>query len=431
MKVSTQLQKIAAKAKQDPKACFTSLAHVLTPDFLRETWRQLNRKGASGVDGETIEAFELHREERIEALVGRLKAGQYHAPPVRRVEIPKGHGKTRPLGIPTVEDRLLQRAVARILSTIYEEDFLAGSFGYRTGRNPHMALKALRDHVVTGKVSYIYETDIQGYFTNINHQWLRTMIALRIADPVITGLIGKWVNAGVMEHGVVARPAAGTPQGGPISPCLANVYLHYVIDLWFEKRVKKALQGEAYLTRFVDDFVVAFQYKQDAEDFDHMLRERMQGFGLRLAPEKTRLVLFGRFARERAAARGGHAGTFEFLGFKHVCGVDAKGKFAVVRIPSEKSCRKFLDHTYEWLKRHRHWRRRDQQRHLSMQLKGFYQYFALHRCVPKLKRVKHHVEKQWRHTIKRQSQRHAVFWSYLRSRAWFVLPHPKVLHPGF
>jgi hypothetical protein len=257
------------------------------------------------------------------------------------------------------------------------------------------------------------------------------MIALRIADPVSTRLIGKGLQAGGMAHGVVARPEAGTPQGGPISPGLANVYLHYVLDLWFEKRVKKDMQGEAYLTRFVDDFVVALQYKRDAEHFDRLLKSRMEKFGLRLAPDKTRLLLFGRFARERAAAYGGKPGTFVFLGFKHVCGVDAKGKFAVIRIPAEHSCRKFLDSTAEWLQRHRHWRRRDQQRYLATKLKGFYQYFALHRCVPKLERVKYHVEKQWRHTIKRQSQRHYVFWSYLRSRSWFALPHPKVLHPGF
>ena len=216
--MSTQLRRIAAKAKQDPKARFTSLAHLLTPEFLRDTWRQLNRKGASGIDGETITEFETNLEERIQDLWRRLRAGQYHAPPVRRVEIPKGNGKTRPLGIPTVEDRLLQRAVARIVSAIYEPDFLDCSFGYRPGRNPHMALKALRDHIVTGKVRHVYEADIQGYFTHINHEWLRKMIALRIADPVITGLIGKWLNAGVMEHGVIARPEAGTPQGGPISP---------------------------------------------------------------------------------------------------------------------------------------------------------------------------------------------------------------------
>ena len=180
----------------------------------------------------------------------------------------------------------------------------------------------------------------------------------------------------------------------------------------------------------MDEFVVAFQYRQDAENFDRMLKSRLERFGLRVASAKTRLLRFGRFAQARAASDGGKPGTFEFLGFKHVCGVDAKGKFAVIRIPSEKSWRKFLESTSEWLKRHRHWRRRDQQRHLSTQLKGFYQYFALNRCVPKLDRVKHPVEKQWRHAIKRQRQRHYVFWSYRRSRSWFVLPQPKVLHPG-
>jgi RNA-directed DNA polymerase len=428
---SPQRRKIAAKAKQDPKARFTSLAHLLTPAFLRDTWRQRNRKGASGIDGETIQEFETNVEERMQDLWRRLRAGQYHAPPVRRVEMPKGNGTTRPLGIPTVADRLLQRAVARIVSAIDEPDFLDCSCGYRPGRNPHMALKALRDHLVTGKVRQVYEADIQGYCTHLNHEWRRTMIALRIADPVITGLMGTWLNAGVMEHGVIARPEAGTPQGGPIAPCLANVSLHYVLDLWFAKRAKKDRQGEASLTRFVDDVVVAFPYKRDAEHFDRPRTHRMEKCGLQWAPDKTRMLLFGRCAQERAASYGGKPGTCEFLGFKHVCGVEAKGKCAVIRIPSEKSCRKFLDRTYAWLQQHRHWRRRDQQRHLTTQRKGFYQSFALNRCVPKLDRVQYHVEKQWRHAIKRQSQRHRVFWSYVRGRSWFQLPQPKVLHPGF
>ena len=426
--MSTKLLKIAQRAKREPKARFTSLAHVLTPEFLLETWKQLNRRGAGGIDGQSVAEFEEGLEQRIADLWQRVRAGRYKAPPVRRVEIPKGHGKMRPLGIPTVEDRLLQRAVARILNAIYEQDFLECSYGYRPGRNPHMALKTLRDNVVTGKVRHVYETDIRGYFTNINHQWLRTMLALRIADPVITGLIGKWLRAGVMENGVVARPQSGTPQGGPISPILANVYLHYVLDLWFEKRVKREMQGEAYLTRFVDDFVGAFQYKRDAERFDRKLRLRMERFGLSLAEEKTRMILFGRFARERADSYGVKPGTFVFLGFKHVNGTDARGRYSVVRIPSEKSCSNFLERTRQWLAKHMHWKRRDQQRHLASQLKGFYRYFALNRGVPKLERVRYHVEKQWRHTIKRQSQRHYVYWSYLRSRSWFELPKPKVLH---
>jgi group II intron reverse transcriptase/maturase len=215
--MSTARLQIAAKATQDPQTRFTSLAHVLTPAFLRETWRQLNRKGASGIDGDTIEAFETNREERIQALWRRLRAEQYQAPPVRRVEIPKGNGTPRPLGIPTVEDRLLQRAVARILRAIDEPELLEGSFGYRPGRNPHLALKALRDHLVTGKVRHVYEADIQGDFTKINQKWLRRMSSLRIADPVILGRIGKGLKAGVMAHGVVARPDAETPQGGVLT----------------------------------------------------------------------------------------------------------------------------------------------------------------------------------------------------------------------
>jgi hypothetical protein len=337
----------------------------------------------------------------------------------------------RPLGIPTVEDRLRQRAVARSLRAIDEPDFLECSFGYRPGRNPHMALQALRDPLVTGQGRYVYETDLQGYCTTSKHAWRRTMIARRIADAVITGRSGQGLKAGVREPGVVARPEAGTPHGGPMSPGLANGSLHDVLDLWCEKRAKRARQGEAYLTRLGDDCVVACQYRPDAEHCDRRLKSRLARFGLRVASEKTRLRLCGRFARERAASDGGKPGTFELLGFNHVGGVDAKGKCAVSRMPSEKRGRNFLESTSAWLKRHRHWRRRAQPRHLSTPRKGFSQDVARHRCGPKLDRVKHHVEKPGRHAIKRQSQRHDVFWSALRSRSWFALPQPKVLHPGF
>lgn len=251
--MNTKLARIAEKAKTDRTTRFTSLAHLLTPEFLLETWRQMNRKGASGVDGETTKEFGSDLETRVQQLHARLKARQYRPPPVRRVEIPKGNGKTRPLGIPTVEDRLLQRAVARILSAIYEQDFLELSYGFRPGRNPHQALRALRSHLVAGKVRHVYEADIRGYFNHISHEWLRKMVAHRIADPVITSLIGKWLRAGVMQDGVVVHVHAGSPQGGPISPVLANIYLHYVLDLWFEKKFKTWCQGEAYLTRFADD----------------------------------------------------------------------------------------------------------------------------------------------------------------------------------
>src|SRR5262245_10896343 len=249
-RMTTGLSRIAEKAKSDRKARFTSLAHLLTPEFLLETWKQMNRRGAGGVDGETIKEFERDLEARIQGIHARLRAGQYRPPPVRRVDIPKGDGKTRPLGIPTVEDRLVQRAVARILMAIYEQDFLNCSYGFRPGRGPHHALRALRSNIVAGKVRHVFEADIRGYFNHINHEWLRKMVAHRIADPVILPLIGRWLRAGVMQNGVVVRVDEGTPQGGPVSPVLANVYLHYVLDLWFERKFKTWCQGEAYLTRF-------------------------------------------------------------------------------------------------------------------------------------------------------------------------------------
>ena len=253
--MSTQLSQIAKKAKLDRKARFTSLAHLLTPEFLKETWGKMNRRAAGGVDGQSAEQFGRELETQVEAICRQLKEGTYHAPPVRRVEIPKGPGKvgTRPLGIPTAADRLLQRAVARILEAVFEADFLDCSYGFRPGRNPHHALQALRVQIVTKKVGQVFEADIRSYFTRINHQWLRKMVAHRIADPVILRLIGKWLNAGAMQDGVVIYAEEGTPQGGPISPVLSNLYLHFVLDLWFEKKIKPHCRGEAYLLRFADD----------------------------------------------------------------------------------------------------------------------------------------------------------------------------------
>lgn len=429
--MSTQLDRIAVKAKSDRRLRFTSLGHLLTPEFLKETWKQMNRKAASGVDGETAKEFEKELEMRVENLCARVRAGQYVAPPVRRVHIPKpGKTEMRPLGIPTTEDRLLQRAVARILDAVFEADFLECSYGYRRGLGPHKALQALRVNVVTKKVNYVFEADIRGYFNHINHDWLRRMLAHRIADPVILRLVGKWLNAGVMEKGVITRTEEGSPQGGPISPILANVYLHYVLDVWFERRVKKHFQGEANLIRFVDDFVVCFQKKQDAEDFHRILEMRFREFNLELAPEKTRILQFGKFAAEHKTGGRERPGTFTFLGFKHVCGSGRKGEFALIRIPSVKSCRKFLDQTHEWLKGHVHMQRRYQQRQLGIRLHGFYRYFALHHCKRKLDWLRAEVQKQWIRTLRQQSQRHRLHWSYLASRTWFELPYAETLHPA-
>lgn len=429
--MSTQLDQIAKKAKLDRKVRFTALAHLLTPAFLTETWGMMNHKAASGVDGESTEQFASEMEERVEEICRQLKAGLYRAPPVRRVEISKGPGKsgTRPLGIPTVADRLLQRAVARILEAVFEADFLDCSFGFRPGRNPHHALQAFRRQVVTGKVSHVFETDIRSYFTRIDHQWLRRMVAHRIADPTILRLISKWLKAGALRDGVFIAAEEGTPQGGPISPVLSNVYLHFTLDLWFEKKFKSQCSGEAYLVRFADDFVGCFQFQDDAQNFQRQLRERFARFNLELAEDKTRLLLFGRFAAAMRGRRGLRPETFEFLGFKHVCGVDRRGRFALIRIPSTKSCKKFLARTREWLLAHRHWKRREQQHHLTVMLRGFYQYFALHHCERKLSWIRYEILRQWKHALQRRGQRRRLSWERLGNCSWFELPFARNMHP--
>lgn len=430
--MSTQLGQIAKRAKLDRKARFTSLAHLLTPEFLKETWGKMNRRASGGVDGVSAEQFERELGTHIEAICAQLKAGTYRAPPVRRVDIPKGPGKvgTRPLGIPTAADRLLQRAVARILEAVFEADFLECSYGFRPGRNPHHALQALRLQIVTKKVMQVFEADIRSYFTQINRQWLRKMVAHRIADPVIVSLIGKWLNAGAMQDGVVIHTEEGTPQGGPISPALSNIYLHFLLDLWFEKKIKPACRGEAYLVRFADDFVATFQFREDVDRFQTKVRERFAEFGLELAEEKTRCMLFGRFAAITRQRHGqGRPETFEFLGFKHVSGTDRSGRYALLRIPSAKSCRKFLARTREWIFEHRHWRRWEQQQHLTRMLRGFYQYFALHHCERKLSWVRQQVQRQWISALNRRGQRRKTNWTRLKDRPWFELPWAYNLHP--
>lgn len=425
--MKTKLDRIAEKAKTDGKLRFTALAHLLTPEFLMETWKQMNKRGASGIDQETTTEFASNLEERCRDLVARLKARRYHAPPVRRAEIPKGDGKTRLLGIPTVEDRLLQRAVARILNAIYEQDFLPCSYGFRPGRNPHQALTVLRDTAMAGRSKCVFETDIRGFFNHLNHKWLMRMLRLRIGDPEILRLIGKWLRAGVFDGGIIVETEEGSPQGGPISPLLANIYLHYALDLWFEKRFLRGCRGKTSLIRFADDFVAVFEYPEEAMRFEWEVGKRLAEFNLEMAAEKTRRVPFGRYARTHWA---GKRYSFDFLGFKHLGGRDRKGKYAVIRIPSVKSCRKFLDSVRTWLDKSIHVNRVEQQRHLSRMLNGFYQYFGLHRCVKKLQLVKFYVTRLWVRSLRKQSQRHKYTWKNLNSRSWFKLPYPAVVHPN-
>ena len=280
---------------------------------------------------------------------------------------------------------MLQRAVARILEAIYEADFLDVSYGYRPGRNPHQALRRLREHALKGRVNYVLKADIHGFFDHLNHAWLMKMLRLRIGDSVILRLIEKWLRAGAMVNGVIVRTEEGVFQGGPISPVLANIYLHYVLDLWFERVFAHQCQGQARLVRFADDYVACFQYRGDAERFGATLKERLGKFHLTIADGKTQLMVFGRFADERAMHQGERPGRFDFLGFTHVGGRDRQGRFAVIRIPSMRSCRRFLMRVKVWLRDYLHAKRLDQQKHLSVMLRGFYEYFSLAHSQPKLK----------------------------------------------
>jgi RNA-directed DNA polymerase len=428
--MKTQLSSVAKKAKLENKMVFTSLAHLLTPAFLKETWQLMNKRGAPGIDKETTIAFAEKLEERVQEMHEQLKAGRYKAPPVRRVEIPKDGGKTRLLGIPTVSDRLLQASVARILNAVFEPIFLDSSWGYRPGRSAHGAIGALRSHLIRGKVMQVYEADIRAYFDRVNHDWLRGFLKQRIGDPVILRLIDKWLRAGIMSNGVKISKEDGVPQGGPVSCILANIYLHYVLDLWFEKRLKPTCEGEAYLVRYVDDFVACFQYEKDAMDFGKKLNDRFREFHLELAEEKTRSMTFGRFARERATRFNQPVEKFDFLGFTHICGSNPQGKFVLIRKPKQKSCRRFLDRVKEWLKRHPHYDVWDQQKQLVSMLRGFYQYYGLIHCIDRLALIHRYVERYWRFSIRRRSQRSKSHWSHLAKQKWFDLPYPKVLHPN-
>lgn len=430
--VSTELRRIAELARQDREMKFTSLAHHLTPMLLLDSFELLNQKGAPGSDGMTMEEFKADIGKNILSLHGDLKAGKYRASSVRRKYIPKADGKQRPLGIPTVRDRVVQRAVAEIIGAIYEPYFLDCSHGFRPGRSTHNALESLRKTVDRSRIRYIVDADIKGYFDNVNHEWMLKFLRHRIVDRTILRLVAKWLKAGVMENGVVVRSEKGTPQGGPISPLLANIYLHYVLDIWFERKFKRACRGHAALVRYADDFVVCFEHKDEAEKFHEEIRERFAEFHLELSEEKTRIIEFGKES-DQNGKRGPSDGvrTFDFLGFTHYMRKWKNAEdYHVVRKPSRKSRNRFLVRVREWCEEHRHLRLRTQGEHLKKMLHGYYNYFGLAFCRPALRHVKWHVTRLWVSILRRRSQRHKLYWNRITGLAWMkILPDPKPYQP--
>jgi group II intron reverse transcriptase/maturase len=413
---------------------FTSLNHYLDVRWLYAAFLRTRTDGATGVDGQTAADYGAHLRENLEALLERAKAGTYRAPPVRRVHIPKGSGshETRPIGIPTFEDKVLQRAVVMLLEPIYEQDFYASSYGFRPGRSAHQALESLWQQVMRTDGGFIVEVDIRKFFDTLDRTQLRALLRRRVRDGVVLRLIDKWLKAGVLEHGVLTYPEAGTPQGGVASPLLANIYLHYVLDEWFEQQVKPRLRGRAFLIRYADDFVLGFTQEEDARTVLEVLPKRFGKYGLTLHPTKTRLVPFRRPAATTgrgAPGSGNRPGTFDFLGLTHYWGKSRKGNAVVQRRTATSRFRRALGKIADWCWSNRHRPMAEQHAILSRKLRGHYAYYGITGNYRALVRLWRAVQRLWRKWLSRRSWAGGLPWAAFRQlAARWPLPPPVVVH---
>jgi group II intron reverse transcriptase/maturase len=415
-------------AKAMPGVQLKTLAHHIDVDWLREAYRRTRKDGARGVDGQGAEDFAEELEDNLRSLLERAKSGAYRAPPVRRAHIPKGDGsRTRPIGIPTFEDKVLQRAVAMVLGAVYEEEFHDFSYGFRPGRSAHQACEALQNTSVRMAGGWVLEVDIKSFFDTIDHAHLREILGRRVRDGVILRLIGKWLNAGVMEGLVLSHPESGAPQGGVISPILANIYLHEILDEWFVREVEPRLKGRAHLVRYADDFVFVFARKDDAERVLEVLPKRFGKYGLTLHPDKTRLVPFHRPDRKDGDDDG--PGTFDLLGFTHHWGLSRNGKWVVKKRTAKDRFSRTLRRFTDWCREHRHWRLEEQHRALARKLTGHYAYYGVTSNYDALARLHHEVKAIWRKWLSRRSQKAFIDWPAMhRLLERFPLPPPRIVH---
>jgi len=418
--MQTSLQEIARKAKQEKNYRFGNVYGLIDKEALYLAWKDINKKAAAGADRVTAKEFEKKLNSNLVELLDELKSKRYKAKLVRRVNIPKGKGKTRPLGIPALRDKIVQRAVASILEAIYEQDFLKSSYGYRPSVGAQKAVKELTKEI-QGKYSYIVEADIKGFYNNIDHDWLMEMLKLRIKDGALLRLIKKWLKAGVMEtDGKITHPITGCPQGGIISPVLANIYLHYVLDLWFEKVVKPRSEGESYICRYADDFICAFRYKQDAERFYKALGKRLNKFNLEVAEEKTNIISFTRFRKYENT-------SFEFLGFEYRWKVSHKGKDIIVRNTSRNKMRKSIIAFKDWCKENRDNRLKKIVGMMNAKLRGYFNYYGV---IGNGKGINEFYKRaigilyKW---LNRRSQRKSFNWQEFKEKMkWYGLIKPRI-----
>ena len=416
--MATALTRIGTKARDEPKLVFSSLYHhVYDIDNLRAAYDSLERRKAVGIDGIDKDIYGKNLEENLKELSEKLKRMAYKPHPSRRTYIPKpGSERGRPLGISSFEDKIVEKAVKNVLEQIYEEDFEENSYGYRPGRSQHDCLDQLGRTIQQKKVSYVVEADIRSFFDRVNHAWLMKFLSHRIGDKRLLRLIERQLKSGILEDGLIKASEDGTPQGSIMSPILSNIYLHYVLDLWFNKRVaKKWSQGEAYLFRYADDFVACFQYQQDAIDFEKLLRERLEGFNLEVAEEKTQTLEFGRFARSNAQRRGEKPKGFTFLGFDHYCGKTKNGKFKVKRRTNLKKLRAGLRKFTEWCEKSRRWMiKGDMLRSARARIIGHLNYYAITDNSPRCGEYIYHATRILFKWLNRKSQRNSYTWEGYR-----------------
>ena len=421
------------EAARNRELKFTALLHHITPELLTSSFYQLKKSAATGVDGITWREYEQGLEDRINDLHGRIHRGAFRAKPSKRVYIEKSDGRKRPLGIPSLEDKIAQHVVRTILECIYEEDFLGFSYGFRPRRSSHQALDALAVGIDEKRVNWILDADIEGFFDNIDRDWLVKFLEHRIGDKRIVRLILKWLNAGIIEGTDWKDSGRGTPQGAVLSPLLANVFLHYVFDLWIEHWRKQHARGDVIVVRYADDFVIGFEHEADARACLETLRQRFGKFGLNLHPEKTRLIEFGRGSAARREREGrGKCETFDFLGFTHVCGKTRRGKrFKLVRITMAKRMGRTLTAIKQQLERRRHGRLGDTGRWLASVVRGWRQYHAVPGNYDRLRQFDQAVRRLWLRQIRRRSQRGRKGWTWPRLDRLYRLyiPKPKILHP--
>lgn len=430
--METGLERIAAKARSETKLRFTSLAHHLTTELLWDSLCHIPRDSASGIDGETVTEAKRRFPIWAESMLGAVHRQGYQPPAVRRVYIPKpGKQEKRPLGVPCVADRALQRATAQILSAIYEHDFMSCSFGGRAGLGAHHALATVHELIAGRKVGWVLEADLRDFFGSLDHGWLLRFVEHRVGDPRIISLIRRWLKAGVVEDGEVQPSDEGTPQGGSISVLLSNVYLHYVLDLWFERAIRPRLKGEAYLVRYIDDFVLCFQYRADAQRVQEVLCKRLERFGLALEPDKTRLVEFGRYADKYAGKRGRRRPeTIYFLGFTHYCTRNRRGNFKVGLRTEKGRLRRSLGHLRDLMRTMRHLPIGEQVINLNRVLRGHYAYYGFAGNLRSLQKVHRFVERYWRKMLCSRSRHGQIRWEvFQRIKQRYPLQPPKLVLP--